>query len=408
MLRRVRCVLSSRLRRPTRWHGCALVVLALTASRTSADPYPLERLAAAVAAAVDARLPGREVVLGDIDDRSGRGLGRDLAVLLQQRLAQRVPGSEGGSEVEVEVAVGETPERLVASARLTDSGSGEVLGLLSVSTPLEPGWIDLRALRRPLTRHAVDVVTRALSGPLSEPVLDLAWTGDALVLLSPTRIRLAAVEGARFEILAEHELPGPVRAVRAPAGLLLASGDDAFWALTNSRDFALLLVRSGSRLDERARAEAPPAVPGLGLLRYRAGTNQLRATQTGASTGIALLRLVPPLAVAPRGELLQLDATPPRDLGVRVGSALALLWKDYLLASTTVPPGAPDALQVLRLPDAAILESLEAPGPVACVAARVRGERADVVAAVEAFGGPRLLVLELARRGDLDLPGGAP
>jgi hypothetical protein len=185
--------------------------------------------------------------------------------------------------------------------------------------------------------------------------------------------------------------------------------DGALWALTNTRDEAILAARRGSQLEERSRAASVPYAAAAGRLSFREGTNQLVLKRDGTEP-VPLLAMAAGFGVDPRGILLQLGKEAPLPTGLRVGSALETLWGETILTSAPSPPDEPDALYVVdTAQEASHLETIETSGAIIALAARLRdGDRAEVAAIIEASGNTRLLFLELTKREAPDLPGGTP
>jgi hypothetical protein len=129
-------------------------------------------------------------------------------------------------------------------------------------------------------------------------------------------------------------------------------------------------------------------------LRFRPGTNLVEGIRGDAGAFAILALDTASRAVVREDGMLICDE---REAGIRVGSAIASLWPDSLLASTAAPPGAEDALLLLRRARGSWERSWSAalPGSVTAVAARPETRGADVVVALQTAAGHELLRLEL-------------
>jgi hypothetical protein len=241
-------------------------------------------------------------------------------------------------------------------------------------------------------------LSRTSTEALPERVLDLAFVnGSSLLVLSAEALALYRLDGAEMKLLDREPLPGPLRPVRAPGGLLLLADGEAFcWALTSGTPRATLFAVSPRGIDLQSDAEAVPW-PGIERgVRFRAGTNLLEAALPGAEGPyLRVLGGDGALAVATRGELLDNGRTS----ALRVGPALAPLWPGRVAAASSNPPGPSDEVLLVgrttERPE--VVSRHEVPGAVRALATRVEGRKATLAAALEAPEGVfRIVLLELA------------
>jgi hypothetical protein len=357
---------------------------------------PLARLAAAFAEQVAAVAHGRAVELAPPEDRTGRGtpLGLDLRALVAARLEGRVALKDAGPRLRVLSVISEAPRRLIVSARVVEEPGGALVDLLSASA--EPAE-DLGLSPGPAstTGSVIDVISSARTPPLDAPVLQAVLLGDERVaVLFSDALTLYRIEASGLVQESRQPLPAPF-VVRAPAGLLVATRDDALWVLTNRSPTALLFAIEHGRLVRRAEAGAAPWPGCPEGLRYRAGTNLLEGTVAGLGAG-PFLAVAGALGVSPEGRI---DGAAS---AARVGPSLAPLWTGLMAASAADPPGShEDVLLLGSDPDGVwrTAGTLPMEGAVRALAARVHGETARLVAAVEEPGDlTRLVLTELRRR----------
>jgi hypothetical protein len=367
-----------------------------------ATASPLPRLAQAFADEVARVARGRAVELAPIQDRTGLGgtLALDLHRLILARLEGRVRLESADERLVVTPALSENGKRLVLSARVTGEPGARLLDVLSASAEYDGDLLTLSPTRPVSSRTTVDIVSTTRTPSLDGPVLDLAFAGDdRLVLLFPDSVALHRVETAGLAQESRRRLPGPLATVRAAAGMLVASEREAsLWAMTNRSPRAVLLELDGSRLVERAQAEALPWPGSPAGLRYRAGTNLLDGAlpTLGAGPFLAVRSVDGDAAVLLDGQL-RLAGAPG---GPRVGPALARLGRGLLAAPSADPPGDEDSLLVLARDDSGVrlAEALPVEGAVRALAARTKDEATHLVLAVERSGATHLLFLDLRRR----------
>jgi hypothetical protein len=261
-----------------------------------------------------------------------------------------------------------------------------------ILSAVAPGLLVLALLQAAAASEPVTLVARDAPLPAPDTILDLAFLDDRrLLALSQATLFLYRIDDSGPTLESRLELPGEFLTVRAAAGVLrVAETEGACWALTNRRERASLVAVEGRRLVLRLEADAIPW-PGTGTgLRYRPGTNELML----GDDAYAALR-DDGLAVSTTGVLLQEGRAGA--LARRVGTALARLGP-LLVATTHRPPGAPDALLLLRPGDDGTEVVSETPvaGSVRALAAR-EGRRGRIV--VAAIDGPadesRLVVFAL-------------
>src|SRR6185295_15499282 len=102
----------------------ALISCLLFASATATSPST--RLAKALADAIADAAHGRPLELGVPEDRTSRGatFALDLRALVAARLQGRSALVDAGPRLRVTWVVSETPQRLIASARVIEEPSG--------------------------------------------------------------------------------------------------------------------------------------------------------------------------------------------------------------------------------------------------------------------------------------------
>jgi hypothetical protein len=249
------------------------------------------------------------------------------------------------------------------------------------------------------TPHPFAAVSSSVSAPVRGRVLDLAYIDDErLVLLMEDEVGLYRRRGDAV-VRVDHRPLDVSTAVRAPAGLLVATaGEAAFWATTNRHEGAVLFTIDGERLHEIERASALPW-PGVPHgARFRPGTNLIDASVPGLGDGPHLRAGAgaKAWAIAPDGRL----GAGGEWSETRVGSAAAELGNGWI-ASGPKPPGAADTLLVLRAAEGApiVAAAIPVPGSITAIGARARGDRALVAAGVVDDGTHRLVLMELARDG---------
>ncbi len=239
---------------------------------------------------------------------------------------------------------------------------------------------------------------------LLAPAVALAWVSDTRVLvLGSSDVRLLDTRtGALVDRLT---LPGPVRAARIAAGLMLAEPEErSAWLLSNRRSEALLVEWSDERLSLRSEAPRMPWPDSPSGLQFVPGTNWIEGELAFCSGPFLSLDAgsSPSLAVSIDGGLIvQTQGGVGAEAPSRaVGPTLASLWPGWFAASTPRPPDEPDELVVLTTAAGILTEVLARPvsGAIRAVAARTLGPVASVAVVVEdAAGGFRLETLRLHR-----------
>ncbi len=356
----------------------------------------LARLADDAAAALVRAARGLPIELGATEDRTGRGAGLalDLQALVQARLpTARAPAD--GRRVRVTSVLSEGPGRLVFSARLVEEPGGRLLDLVSVSMATDAGDLSLASVPWPGASGRIDVVRQARTPSLPAAVLDVAFLDDTrLVVLWAEELGLYRWEDGGLRLESRSPLRGARVAVRTPGGLIaVAEREGAFWAMTSRVARPALFGVEGTRIVERASAEAVPWPGSRTGVRFRAGTNLLEGAIDGLGEGpfLALETDEAPLAVTSEGRLLGLG-----DSDQRAGAGLAVPRPGILVTSTTLPPPEADAVVAIeRRPPYATLARLPVDGSVRALAARPTGNRSRIVAAVEREDGTHLLALEV-------------
>jgi hypothetical protein len=294
------------------------------------------------------------------------------------------------------VVVTESPERMVASARVVEEPGSRLVDVLSVSVDTDRTWLPLAALPRPPTDGSLDVVSSYRTPPLAEPVLALAPLGEQqLVALSADHVVLYRLDGAGLAVQSRLALPGPAATVRAPAGLLaVAPAERAFWALTNRAPRAALYAVEGDRLALREEAAALPWPDSEAGLRFRSGTNLIEGRLNGIGQG-PFVAVAVGGAVGPDGRLL-----PHGSADLKVGSALAPLWPGAMAASSALPPGPVDSILILSTGPSgvALVDSVPVDGAIRALARQPRGRADRLIAAVETPEGAfHLAVVDVSR-----------
>ncbi len=382
------------------------VTAALFCSFVLASPAatsPATRLARALADAIADAAQGRPLELGAPEDRTSRGaaFALDLRALVAARLQGRSALTDTGPRLRVTWVVSETPQRLVASARVLDEPSGRLVDLLSVSAETDDGVLELARERAPSAGRAIEVVSAARTPPLDAAPLDLAFVDDErLVVLFAEAVALYRIEDTALAREHGEALPGPFAPVRSSGGLVaVAPREAALWVMTSRSPKAVLFALEGRRLVRRHEAGALPWPGCVGGLRFRPGTNLIEGNVAALGPGpfLDLATGEADLAVMPDGRLHTASATEVDAL--RVGPTLAPLFGGLLAASSAEPPGRSDAVLLLaREGGWRAIERLPVDGAVRALAARQRGDTARLVAAIdEAGGGTHLLLLELRR-----------
>ena len=370
------------------------------------EPSPLQRLAERLADDI-ARVAGaRPVELTPIEDRTSAGgtWAGDLHTLLTGRLHERLARPGEAHRARVTAILSQAGPRLIVAARVEEAPAGRLLDLVSASEEIDPSLLALAPTTRAPQARPVEVASSSRTVPLDERILDLAWADDErLLLLGPEALLLYRWVGTSFTLQSRQALPGPYALVRAPGGLLLpARRERAVWALTSVAGQAALFALDGMRLVERGRADALPWLNTPRGLRFRAGTNLIEAALPGLGTG-PLLAFEPTwadAAISAEAELLVAGGDEPQATGVRVGPALAPLWAPLVAAASADPPGARDAILLLRREGASVREvgKLSVDGAVRALGSMVQRDGARLVAAVEEPGGAfHLEVFDLRR-----------
>jgi len=251
-------------------------------------------------------------------------------------------------------------------------------------------WLPSAAEPQPLRHRQLFRV------PIDEPVLALAFVGDGRILsLAADSLSLWRLEDDGARRVARATWPRGSAVVRHGGGLIVGRSDEsAAWLLSSYAEGAQLVRVDGPRLvlgDVAAAAPWPSAPEGL---RFRPGTNLVDGVGSDAGAFAIVALDTASHAVVREDGMLILEAG---ETQLRVGSAIASLWPDALLASGAGPPGAADALSLLRRAGAAWerVWSVALPGDVTAVAARSGARAADVVVALRSAAGPELMRLEL-------------
>jgi hypothetical protein len=253
-------------------------------------------------------------------------------------------------------------------------------------------------LKPPPPAPRVVELSRVSTGVLTERVLDLAFVdGSSLLVLAPEALSLYHLEGSDLRLVDRKPLTGPLRPVRAPAGMLLLADGEAFcWALTSVTPRATLFAVTRRGLDVQSEADAIPW-PGVdGGVRFRAGTNLVSAAIPGIEgPSLRLLAADEPWVVGAQGELW----TNGRTSALRVGPALAALWPGLVAAASANAPGSTDDVLVITPSEtqAEIVSRFAVPGAVRALAARADGRKRLLAAALETPDNVfRIVLLELA------------
>ena len=252
----------------------------------------------------------------------------------------------------------------------------------------------------PMPVPRVVETSRRTTGALAERVLDIAFAEDStLLVLAPEALASYRIDGDTLKLVERVLLPGPLRPVRVPGGMLLQSeGGASCWALTSSAPRAVLFEVAHRRLEVHGEAEALPW-PGLvDGVRFRAGTNLLDAALPGVDG--PLLRLLAgdeTFAVGTHGELWRAGHSLSAP---RVGPALTPLWPGVLAAASPAAPGPTDEVLVLAAdgPQPEIVSRLTVPGAVRALASRPDGRSRVLAAAIEApVGVFRVVLIDLVQ-----------
>lgn len=373
------------------------------ASRVASDS-PLTRLAEAVSLEILRTAEGRPVEILPPEDRAGRpGLALDLLALVLERLKGRVALADTGARLRIVSVLSEAPGRLLFSARVNDEPGGRLLDVLSLSVTADPALLSLIPLPSGATPQGLDVIASLRTPPLESPALALAFLGDRhLVVLSPESVTLYRFDVDTLALLSRQPLSGQKEIVRQPGGILRRSGEDAFWALTNTRAEAHLFGVAGSGLVTRRRADALPWPGSTEGLRYRAGTNLIEGSLPGLGEGpfLGLDSLEGGAIVSPEGHLTWAGETLQSP---RVGPTLTRPWPATLVTSTAAPPGEVDALLVIAREASGlrIVARIPVEGSVRALASQRRNRGARLAFAAEnSTGIVHLFFIDLA-------PGGA-
>jgi hypothetical protein len=362
------------------------VALVLGLAVSAGADASLGRLADALAQEVARQARGRAVELAPTVDRTGRGarLVLDLDTLVRSRVGAAGRLAATGPRLQVFPVLAEAPGRLVVSARLVEQPGGALQDLVSLSIEADPALLDMAARPPAAAAGGVDFVRSSQSAPLAGHVLDLAFAGpDRLLVLGDDDLALYRWDDGALALLARRRLGGSRVAVRHPGGLLRAvEAEHAAWAATSRGDGALLFGVDDAGIVQRQQADVMPWPGSAAGLRFRPGTNLIEGALAGLGEG-------PFLRVDPSGRAVDGDGRllPDGAHGdLRVGPTLAPLWPGYLAASSAAPPGARDTVLVLALGAAAgprVVSELPVDGAVRALAARVSGQSARLIAAVE-------------------------
>jgi hypothetical protein len=383
--------------------GAHALVLLLLVAAPAAAASSIAGLAAKMADQIAAVTGGRAVELVVPEDRTGRGaqIALDLGALISARLLGRVTLRDSGERLRVVSVLSDAGGRLVLSARVTAEPEGRLVDLLSASVEND-GRLAALTAERPPRATVIEIVSTTRTPTLDDRVLDLAFVADdEIAVLSNAWVDLYRIDSSQIERRSRLALPNPTLTVRAPAGMLLPTAESSLWSMTNRSPKALLLGIDNGRLRPRGEAGALPWRGSAEGVRYRAGTNLLDGPPERLGPGPLLCARSgrPETAVSADGELRIASDAGPRS-GPRVGSCVSPLWGGLLVASSDAPPGAPDALLVLKDdPNGTqLLDRIPVEGTLRGIAARARPGGARLVAAVEDASSASLLVMDLRSR----------
>jgi hypothetical protein len=261
-----------------------------------------------------------------------------------------------------------------ATARMLLGSLALVLGARSAAET--PGLS-----HRQLSRSRVD-----------ERVLALAFVGERRILaLAAGSISVWRLDDGALRPAARATWPLPPLPVRHGGGVIVGvSEEGAAWLASSYLAGAQLVRVDGPRLVLGDVAQAAPWPGAPEGLRFRPGTNLVDGIE-----GLPLVAVDPvSRAVVREDGMLMVDSAAA---GFRVGSAVASLWADTLVASAPGPPALGDTLLVLRRSDGLWKQwsSMPVPGTVTAMAARAGARSADVVVALHTPAGAELLRLEV-------------
>ena len=363
---------------------------------------PLARLAEEMAAEVVRVARDRPVEVAPSSGAAATAGATDWRALLVARLAERTRLAQEGPRVRVEWALGESPARLTASARLLEEPGDRLLDIVSVSAPLPEGEVPLLPGPLPAPRGAADIVATSRSAPIDARLLALAWLSDDRALaVSAEEAAVYRLSDTNLSLESRRRLPGPFSPVRSPAALAVGAEATA-WVLTSGAASAALLACDGPRLLVRSSAQALPFAGSPEGLRFRAGTSLVEGSPAGLGPGpFVALEASGAAAVAGQGELLLPGATGPVSAGLRVGSALARLWDGLLACSSPQAPGDTDSLWLVEVSGqlGSVADAIPVEGCLSALASRRTPGGARLLAALlEPGGRSRLLLMDLRRR----------
>lgn len=388
--------------------ACCVVLGVPSAARDDESRPATVRLAERVAEQLARLARGRALQVDMPEDRAdGAASASDLRALVESRLSGRARVSSEGPRLRLASVLSTSAGRLRLSGRVTDEPEGRLVDLISVSVESDSGSAPLRPGSgvRPAT-GAIEVTASAVAATLPGPALALAFVGEdrLLALLADAAV---LYRRDRLSLARESELPLPARAVvRTPGGLLAGrAGESAFWATTSRLEAAHLLDVAGGRIAISDTADACPWPRSPRGLRFRAATNLLEGTLAGLGEAPLLAAAAgePGWAVSGAGRL---GVVGRGWTDLRVGGAIAPLWRGMAAASSPEPPGSPDAVFVVEAiqpassggtPAARIVATIPVDGSVRALASTARGEAFLLAAAVEDRDGTRLVLLEIAR-----------
>jgi hypothetical protein len=168
----------------------------------------------------------------------------------------------------------------------------------------------------------------------------------------------------------------PTALVRSLAGRDRGVEAGAVWASPAPRHPRRSWPRRTTRLVVRSRADALPWPGSATGLRFRSGTNLVESATAELGAGPSRPRAVGVRGRGRRGACLATRAGGAR-AGLRVGSAVAALWKGMLAVSSSAPPADGDVVSLVAVSDqgAGVAEAIPVEGTIRALASRASGER---------------------------------